>query len=105
MSIVRLALSLPRRLLIGLVRVYQLVLSPHLGGVCNFTPTCSHYAIQALEKYGAWKGTILAVHRILRCNPWGGHGWDPPRWYGEPPARPPDDELHEHDPGPGSPNP
>ena len=76
-------LSIPKRILVFLVRVYQLVLSPHLGASCRFTPTCSEYAIQALEKYGAAKGFILATHRIIRCNPWGGHGEDPPRWYGE----------------------
>lgn len=102
MNIARLALSLPRRLLVGLVRLYQLILSPHLGGACNFTPTCSNYAIEALETYGAWKGTILAVHRILRCNPWGGHGWDPPRWYGEPPIPPPSFDEHEHDAAPNA---
>ena len=82
---------LPRRLLMVLVRGYQLVISPHFPSSCNFTPTCSAYAIQALEKYGALKGTILAVHRILRCHPWGGHGFDPPLWYSERPK-----EHHEH---------
>ena len=76
-------LSIPRLILIGLVRLYQLIISPHLGSSCRFTPTCSQYAIQALQKYGALKGFILATHRIVRCNPWGGHGHDPPLWYGE----------------------
>ncbi len=76
--------QLPRRLLIGLVRGYQLIISPHFPSSCRYTPTCSRYAIQALERYGAVRGTILAVHRIFRCHPWGGHGYDPPRWYGEP---------------------
>jgi len=79
----RAVIRLPRLLLIGLVRLYQLILSPHVGGGCRFTPTCSNYAIEALERYGALKGTILAVHRVLRCNPWGGHGYDPPVWYSE----------------------
>ena len=74
---------LPRRLLIGLVRGYQLIISPHLPRSCRYTPTCSAYAMQALREYGAVKGTILAVWRVLRCNPWGGHGHDPPRWFGE----------------------
>ena len=74
---------LPRRLLVLVVRGYQLILSPHLPSSCNFTPTCSEYAIQALGKYGALKGSVLAAHRILRCNPWGGHGHDPPVWYSE----------------------
>ena len=84
-------LRLPRRLLILLVRGYQLILSPHLPSSCNFTPSCSSYAIQALERYGALKGTFLAIYRVLRCNPWGGHGYDPPRWFGEP--RPPAEQA------------
>lgn len=75
--------QLPRRLLIGLVRGYQLIISPHLPSTCRYQPTCSVYAIQAFEKYGAFKGLILTVHRLARCHPWGGHGYDPPRWFGE----------------------
>ncbi len=78
----------PRLLLMGLVRAYQLVVSPWLGGSCRYTPTCSQYAVRALQKYGAVRGTLLATWRILRCNPWGGHGYDPPRWFTEP-RRPP----------------
>lgn len=69
----------------GAVRAYQLILSPHIPSACRFTPSCSAYALQALQQYGAIKGTILAVHRVFRCHPWGAHGYDPPRWYGEPP--------------------
>ena len=89
---------LPRLALIGLVCLYQLVISPHLPASCRYTPSCSRYAVQALDRYGAVKGTILAVWRVLRCNPWGGHGYDPPRWFGEPlPAPPPDHhEAHLH---------
>lgn len=76
-------LSLPRVLLVGSVRAYQHVLGPHFPSSCRYTPSCSEYAVQALEKYGAMKGFVLAAHRILRCHPWGGHGYDPPRWYGE----------------------
>lgn len=76
-------MRLPRLLLVGLVRVYQLVLSPHLPATCRYTPSCSAYAIEALQRYGALKGTVLAAYRIARCNPWGGHGYDPPRWFGE----------------------
>ncbi len=75
--------SLPKLMLVGLVRFYQLAVSPHLPSSCRYTPTCSTYAILALQKYGAARGTVLAVWRILRCNPWGGHGYDPPRWFGE----------------------
>ena len=81
----RMVYRLPRLLLVGAVRAYQLTLSPYLGpGSCRYTPTCSQYAILALRKYGAVKGLILAVWRVLRCNPWGAHGHDPPRWFGEP---------------------
>lgn len=87
---------LPRLLLIGLVRFYQLALSPHLPASCRYTPTCSQYAVQALREYGALKGTVLAVHRVLRCNPWGGHGYDPPRWYTEPaPSADPPEPVHD----------
>jgi len=74
---------LPRLLFIGLVRAYQLILSPHLGGTCRYHPTCSNYAIQAFREYGVLKGLVLSVHRLFRCHPWGGHGYDPPQWYGE----------------------
>lgn len=87
---------LPRRLLVGLVRVYQLIISPHLPKNCRYTPTCSEYAMQALRRYGAIKGSILTVHRLARCAPWGGHGYDPPRWYGEPhPDAPSASHRHE----------
>lgn len=76
--------SLPQYALIGLVRFYQAVVSPWSPPSCRFTPTCSEYAVQALKKYGVLKGVILSLHRIVRCNPWGGRGFDPPRWYGEP---------------------
>lgn len=76
---------LPRLVLIGLVRVYQGAVSPWLGPSCRFTPTCSEYAVQALRQYGAARGTVLALWRIGRCHPWGGHGYDPPRWFGEGP--------------------
>jgi putative membrane protein insertion efficiency factor len=75
---------LPRTVLVGLVRLYQGAVSPWLGPSCRFTPTCSEYAAQALRRYGAVRGTVLALWRIGRCHPWGGHGYDPPRWFGEP---------------------
>ena len=74
---------LPRNVLRGVVRGYQLVISPYFPSSCRYTPTCSEYAIEAIDKYGAAKGTVLAMHRIARCHPWGGHGYDPPRWFGE----------------------
>jgi len=66
-----------KRVLISLVRFYQKAISPHFPPTCRFVPTCSSYAIQAIERFGAFKGSFLAVKRILRCNPWGGHGYDP----------------------------
>lgn len=60
-----------------LVRAYQLLLSPMLGASCRYTPTCSQYAIEAIRKYGPFKGGWLAIRRIARCHPWGGHGHDP----------------------------
>lgn len=74
---------LPRLVLIGLVRTYQYTISPYLGRTCRFHPTCSTYAIQALRRYGALKGLVLITYRLARCHPWGGHGFDPPRWFGE----------------------
>jgi putative membrane protein insertion efficiency factor len=65
------------RLLVLPIRFYQLFLSPLLGPSCRFTPTCSEYGRQALLKHGPFKGLILAIWRILRCNPWGGSGYDP----------------------------
>ena len=89
-------IQLPRRFLIGLVRVYQMIIAPHLPPTCRYTPSCSSYSVQALQKYGAVKGTILSVWRVLRCNPWGGHGYDPPRWFGEPKSDPAPPPLHDH---------
>jgi putative membrane protein insertion efficiency factor len=62
---------------IGLIKLYQLIISPMLGPKCRFTPTCSTYALQAIEKYGPFKGLWLALKRISRCHPFGGSGYDP----------------------------
>jgi uncharacterized protein len=66
-----------KKTFIYLIRIYQKVLSPILGAQCRYTPTCSQYAVEALQKYGALKGSWLAFKRILSCNPFGGHGHDP----------------------------
>ena len=66
-----------RSLLILLVRAYQVVLSPLFSGCCRFEPSCSNYAIEALRVHGAVRGTILAMWRVLRCHPFGAHGYDP----------------------------
>ncbi len=64
--------------LILIVRMYQVTLRPVMGGHCRFQPTCSDYAIASINKYGALKGSVKSVYRIMRCNPWGGCGCDPP---------------------------
>ncbi|MDR2953516.1 MAG: membrane protein insertion efficiency factor YidD [Prevotella sp.] len=56
---------------------YKGAISPMLPPSCRYTPTCSEYAIQAIKKYGPFKGFWLGLKRILRCHPWGGHGYDP----------------------------
>ena len=66
-----------KRLLIGLVRLWQIGPSRLTGANCRYLPTCSAYAIEALERHGAIRGGGLAVKRLLRCHPWGGHGYDP----------------------------
>lgn len=63
--------------LVALIRIYQWGISPLLGPRCRFTPSCSHYAVEALQKHGLFKGLWLAMRRIARCHPWGGHGADP----------------------------
>ena len=65
------------RVLVFVVRGYQILLSPYFGSQCRFSPTCSHYSMQALEKHGAIKGTYLTIWRLLRCNPWHRGGFDP----------------------------
>lgn len=64
-------------LLVALIRLYQWTLSPFLGQQCRFTPTCSHYAIEALKTHGAVKGLLLTVKRVSRCHPWQVGGHDP----------------------------
>ena len=59
------------------IKGYQILISPLLGPSCRFTPTCSQYAVEAIQKYGPVKGGWLAFKRIVRCHPWGGCGHDP----------------------------
>ena len=68
---------LPETVLITLVKGYRLLLSPSLGSACRFEPTCSTYSLQALEQYGAAKGTYLTLCRLSRCHPWCDGGFDP----------------------------
>ena len=65
------------RILIGGIRVYQRAISPLLPPACRFTPTCSQYALQAIETRGVKTGSYLALRRLARCHPWGGSGYDP----------------------------
>ena len=65
-----------RWFLIGLIKVYRFLLSPWLGGHCRFHPTCSCYAITAIERYGALRGSAMAIRRLLRCHPWHPGGID-----------------------------
>lgn len=65
------------RLLILPIRFYQKYISPYTPPSCRFTPTCSQYAIEAIRKHGPIKGLLLAIWRLLRCNPWGSSGYDP----------------------------
>ena len=66
-----------RLLLLGVLRLYKLVLSPLFPPACRFAPSCSQYAYQAVLKHGPWRGTRLATARLLRCNPWNPGGVDP----------------------------
>ncbi len=60
-----------------LIKIYKYTLSPYIGHSCRYTPTCSTYSIEAIRKYGPFKGGKMAIKRILSCNPWGGSGYDP----------------------------
>jgi putative membrane protein insertion efficiency factor len=70
--------NIPRWILLGFIRAYQKVISPALpSDTCRFFPSCSHYGYQAIYKYGVFKGGIMAVKRIFRCNPFNPGGFDP----------------------------
>jgi len=64
-------------LLILPIKFYQFFISPYFPAACRYTPTCSAYSIEALKRYGPIKGFWLSIKRIISCNPWGGHGYDP----------------------------
>ncbi len=64
-------------LFLGIIKLYQWLISPLLGANCRYTPTCSQYGIEAIKKYGPFKGGWLTLKRIGRCHPWGRHGHDP----------------------------
>ena len=69
--------GLSQRTILALIRGYQLFLAPMYAGSCRFVPSCSVYASEAVQRYGAARGTVLALRRLLRCRPFGGHGFDP----------------------------
>ncbi len=70
--------NVPRMVILGMIRGYQKVVSPSLPeNTCRFYPSCSHYGYQAVYKYGALKGTVMAIGRVLRCNPFNPGGYDP----------------------------
>lgn len=73
----KLSMNFISKILILPIRFYQGVISPILPSSCRYTPTCSHYAVEALQKHGPIKGSWLAIKRIASCNPWGGTGHDP----------------------------
>ncbi|MBU0489043.1 MAG: membrane protein insertion efficiency factor YidD [Bacteroidetes bacterium] len=66
-----------RWLFIGLIRFYQVAISPLLRPSCRYVPSCSEYGISAFRKHGTLKGGYLTFRRVISCNPWGGHGYDP----------------------------
>lgn len=66
-----------RQLLLLLIRFYQYAISPMMVSHCRYTPTCSQYTIEAIQTHGTLKGSGLGLRRILRCHPWGKHGYDP----------------------------
>ncbi|MCY3984594.1 MAG: membrane protein insertion efficiency factor YidD [Roseovarius sp.] len=70
-------MTLTAKILALPIRFYRLVFSPWVGHHCRFQPTCSAYALEALEKHGGIRGGYIALLRILRCNPWGNCGYDP----------------------------
>lgn len=66
-----------KSILIAMIRFYQRSISPLTPPACRFTPTCSQYTLEAIQRYGALRGTWLGIKRICRCHPWGGSGYDP----------------------------
>ena len=70
-------MAIGARIGVVIVRSYQLLVSPFTGGVCRFEPSCSAYAVDALEQHGFWRGMLLAVRRVSRCHPLGSSGFDP----------------------------
>lgn len=76
-AMIRGATRLPKRMALAAIGFYRRAISPFLPPSCRFQPTCSAYAYEAIDKYGILKGGRLAIWRVLRCNPFGGSGYDP----------------------------
>lgn len=70
-------LRFPQRVALALIRGYQLLFSPLFAGSCRYVPSCSAYAAEAVQRFGAVRGSALALRRLMRCHPFGGHGYDP----------------------------
>ena len=77
MSIKLFVLNLFKLLFINIIKIYQRFISPFFPSSCKFSPSCSKYGIEAINKHGAIKGLVLTVKRILKCNPWSKGGYDP----------------------------
>ncbi|MGI8893886.1 MAG: membrane protein insertion efficiency factor YidD [Bacteroidia bacterium] len=69
--------NLLKKFFILIIRFYKSFISPFLMPACRYTPTCSQYGVEAISKHGPYKGIWLTIKRIMSCNPWGGHGYDP----------------------------
>ena len=70
-------LGFPQRGALALIRGYQLLFSPMFAGSCRYVPSCSAYAAEAVQRFGTMRGSVLALRRLMRCRPFGGHGYDP----------------------------
>jgi len=66
-----------KRVLLAALRFYKAQISPALPPACRYTPTCSEYAIEAVDRHGAWRGTVMAIRRVISCNPFARGGYDP----------------------------
>lgn len=77
LPVLRAAVALPALTLVLLLRAYQLLLSPVVGPVCRYAPSCSSYAVTAVRERGAVVGSLMAAGRVARCHPWAAGGWDP----------------------------
>lgn len=77
MTVVRAVVGIPRCLLIAVLRLYRLLISPLYGQVCRYYPSCSAYALDAVQQHGAVRGSLLSARRLLRCHPWAAGGYDP----------------------------